>query len=216
MDRPIFAYISVALEHSGDRTDGLAISRPHGLMLHSMERSKHDSGGCHRMYCRHLCQLSFTVSSCTLLVAIQILGTDDRALSAPCCFAPHTQIHSGAVHIHTCSRWALNRINTTVHQLVHFQSPVVHLCFAAFFYLIDCSSRMLRPVSVLKNVGDIGINVIRNVYPNLSWLMPSDPIPSLGSPINCPYRNLGNVLSVDIPAPRSVAIDMSSIRAAGR
>jgi uncharacterized membrane protein len=40
------------------------------------------------------------------------------------------------------------------------------LAFAAFFYLIDYASRLLRPVSILTRVGDEGIAVLETVYPN--------------------------------------------------
>ncbi len=42
------------------------------------------------------------------------------------------------------------------------------LSFAAFFYLIDYASRLLRPITILTNVGDSGITVIESVYPELS------------------------------------------------
>jgi uncharacterized membrane protein len=40
--------------------------------------------------------------------------------------------------------------------------------FAAFFYLIDYASRLLRPITVLTSIGNNGIAVIENVYPELS------------------------------------------------
>ena len=36
--------------------------------------------------------------------------------------------------------------------------------FAAFFFLIDYASRLLRPISILASVGDKGIDVIEQVY----------------------------------------------------
>lgn len=42
------------------------------------------------------------------------------------------------------------------------------LSFAAFFYLIDYASRLLRPISILAHVGDDGIAVVESVYPDPS------------------------------------------------
>jgi uncharacterized membrane protein len=41
-------------------------------------------------------------------------------------------------------------------------------CFAAFFYLIDYASRLLRPISILGRVGSHGLGVIESVYPDQS------------------------------------------------
>jgi len=47
-------------------------------------------------------------------------------------------------------------------------------CFAAFLYLIDYASRLLRPISVLTHVANSGFAVIESVYPEPSF-GPSDP-----------------------------------------
>jgi len=50
---------------------------------------------------------------------------------------------------------AQNRIDKDVYQLVTFFSALLGVfSFAAFFYLIDYASRLLRPISILFNVGD--------------------------------------------------------------
>jgi uncharacterized membrane protein len=41
-------------------------------------------------------------------------------------------------------------------------------CFAAFLYLIDYASRLLRPISVLTHVANSGFAVIESVYPEPS------------------------------------------------
>jgi len=41
-------------------------------------------------------------------------------------------------------------------------------CFAAFLYLIDYASRLLRPISVLTHVAGSGLAVIKSVYPEPS------------------------------------------------
>jgi uncharacterized membrane protein len=60
----------------------------------------------------------------------------------------------------------LNKTGTTVHQLVVFVAAALGLgCFAAFLYLIDYASRLLRPISILRFVGNEGLAVIESVYP---------------------------------------------------
>jgi uncharacterized membrane protein len=62
-----------------------------------------------------------------------------------------------------------NRIDQKVHELPLFVAGIMGvLSFAAFFYLIDYASRLLRPITVLSNVGNNGLAVIRDVYPQLS------------------------------------------------
>lgn len=70
---------------------------------------------------------------------------------------------------------AQNRIDKDVHQLVMFLAALLGLsCFAAFFYLIDYASRLLRPISILAHVGNEGLAVIESVYPDSS-LRPDTP-----------------------------------------
>jgi uncharacterized membrane protein len=60
------------------------------------------------------------------------------------------------------------RSGTNVPQTAVFVSSVLGMiCFAAFFYLIDYASRLLRPVSILANVANNGLKVIEKVYPFL-------------------------------------------------
>jgi uncharacterized membrane protein len=60
-------------------------------------------------------------------------------------------------------------IGKSVPQLATFLSSLLGICcFAAFFYLIDYASRLLRPVSILAHVADDGIDVIEAVYPSPS------------------------------------------------
>lgn len=62
-----------------------------------------------------------------------------------------------------------NRIEKDVHQLVMFVAALLGISsFAAFFFLIDYASRLLRPVSVLAAVGSEGLAVVGTVYPDLS------------------------------------------------
>jgi uncharacterized membrane protein len=64
---------------------------------------------------------------------------------------------------------ALNRIQVSVFQLVAFVAACLGiLCFAAFLFLIDYASRLLRPISIIGLVGKAGLAVIRTVYPDPS------------------------------------------------
>ncbi len=83
---------------------------------------------------------------------------------------------------------AQNRMEKDVHQLVVLLATVLGiLSFAAFFYLIDYAARLLRPISILTQVGSDGLAVIEGVYPD----------PSLGP-------TLQNAASDGLGAPRAV------------
>ena len=63
---------------------------------------------------------------------------------------------------------AQNLMENEVHQLVMLLAMVLGVfSFAAFFYLIDYASRLLRPISLLAHVGAAGIAVTESVYPDL-------------------------------------------------
>jgi uncharacterized membrane protein len=58
---------------------------------------------------------------------------------------------------------------TSVHQLVAFVVGLLGLiCIVAFLFLIDYAARMLRPVSLVRRVGEYGLEVIKSVYPEQS------------------------------------------------
>jgi uncharacterized membrane protein len=64
---------------------------------------------------------------------------------------------------------AQNKLEKDVHQLIIFLTALLGIfSFAAFFYLIDYASRLLRPISVLGHVGSDGLAVIESVYPDPS------------------------------------------------
>lgn len=61
---------------------------------------------------------------------------------------------------------ALNRIETSVPELVVIITGVLGMtCLLAFLFLIDYAARLLRPVSLVKLVGDAGLAVMDSVYP---------------------------------------------------
>jgi len=64
---------------------------------------------------------------------------------------------------------AQNKVDKDVNQLVVFVATLLGiLSFAAFFYLIDYASRLMRPISILAHVGEDGIAVVEAVYPDPS------------------------------------------------
>lgn len=61
---------------------------------------------------------------------------------------------------------ALDRMDAAVPQLVTFVSGLLgFICLAAFLFLIDYAARLLRPVSLVKRVGQAGLQVMEEVYP---------------------------------------------------
>ena len=103
-----------------------------------------------------------------------------------------------------------NRMETNVHQLPLFVAALLSLlCFAAFLYLIDYASRLLRPISILTRVGNDGLDVIASVYPDLSLGpgMPPSQRQKLGAPDRVIYHrgNSGIVLAANINALRAAA-----------
>jgi len=64
---------------------------------------------------------------------------------------------------------ALNRIETSVPQLVLVITALLGIgCLIAFLFLIDYAARMLRPVSLVKRVGDAELRVLASVYPEIT------------------------------------------------
>ena len=64
---------------------------------------------------------------------------------------------------------AADRTETSVHQFVAFVTGLFGLiCIVAFLFLIDYAARMLRPVSLVRSVGEYGLEVMESVYPQQS------------------------------------------------
>jgi uncharacterized membrane protein len=69
----------------------------------------------------------------------------------------------------------VGRMETKVHELPFSVAAVLGvLSLANFLYLIDYASRLLRPVSIVRRLGEMGLTVIDSVYP--------DPTKSPGTP----------------------------------
>jgi uncharacterized membrane protein len=83
---------------------------------------------------------------------------------------------------------ARNRLDSVPHFIMSLAALLGLVSTVAFLFLIDYAARMLRPVSVVWRVGELGLRVIQSVYPN-----------SIQEPRNIPQspRQLG-------PAQRTV------------
>ena len=115
----------------------------------------------------NLAFLVFTFGS--LLVAIQVASAQlTPRIIATTLLSDRTIKYCVGLFIFTLlfSVSAQNRIGTEVRQFPVFVAALLGIvCFAAFFYLIDHASRLLRPVTVLSHVGNKGLDVIAAVYP---------------------------------------------------
>jgi uncharacterized membrane protein len=117
--------------------------------------------------------LSFVVFTFgSLLVAIQVASAQlTSRIIATTLLRNDVVKYTVALFIFTLmfALGAQNRMEKDVHQLVMLLAALlVILSFAAFFYLIDYASRLLRPITILAHVGGDGLSVIENVYPVLS------------------------------------------------
>ena len=77
-------------------------------------------------------------------------------------------------------------------------------CVTAFLYLIDHAARLLRPISIARRIGDMGIHVIETVYPNV--VRDGDVRPATHRMLEAPTRTIphrgtsGIVLAVNLKA----------------
>lgn len=135
-----------------------------------------DASGAKAMYdaivTANLSFLVFTFGS--LLVAVQVASAQlTPRIIATTLLSDRTIKYCVGLFIFTLlfAISAQNRMGggTEVRQLVVFVAALLGIiCFAAFFYLIDHASRLLRPVSVLSQVGNRGLEVVASVYPEPS------------------------------------------------
>jgi len=74
-------------------------------------------------------------------------------------------------------------------------------CLAAFLFLIDYAARLLRPVSLVKRVGDEGLTVIDSVYPEKLEAASNDTLPQDPGPVERTILHRGTsgvVLAVNV------------------
>jgi len=98
---------------------------------------------------------------------------------------------------------AINRIEGTVPQLSVFLIGTLGLvCLAAFLFLIDYAARLLRPVSLVKRVGDQALKVIESVYPENLTTEPDATTTEDAGPVERTILHRGRssiILAVDVP-----------------
>ena len=149
--------------------------------------------------------LVFTFGS--LLVAIQVAsGQYTPRIIATTLLRDNVIRYTVGLFVFTflfCVR-ALNHLETTVPQLATFVIGLLGLiCLAAFLFLIDYAARLLRPVSLVKRVGDDGLAVIESVYPEKLTGAPSAAAPPQDAgPVERTILHRGTsgiILAVDVP-----------------
>ncbi len=110
--------------------------------------------------------LVFTFGS--LLVAIQVAsGQMTPRIIATTLLRDNVVRYSVGLFVFTLmfAVTTLARIEKAVYQLPLFVVGVLGLlCMAVFLYLIDYAARLLRPVSILGRIAEMGIEVIGSVY----------------------------------------------------
>jgi uncharacterized membrane protein len=129
--------------------------------------------------------LVFTFGS--LLVAIQVAGGQytpriiattllrDRVIRGTVGFFAFTLIF--ALRVLTRMDEAAHQFNTFIAACLGISSMMV------FLFLIDYAARFLRPVSIVAKVGEFGVDVIQNVYPDPTERpRPGPPPARLGPP----------------------------------
>jgi uncharacterized membrane protein len=62
---------------------------------------------------------------------------------------------------------ARNRLETVPHFVVSLAAIWGLVSIVAFLFLIDYAARMLRPISIVWHIGELGLKVIQQVYPEL-------------------------------------------------
>jgi uncharacterized membrane protein len=148
--------------------------------------------------------LVFTFGS--LLVAIQVAGGQYTPRIIATTFLRDNAIRFTVAYFTFTLLFNLRVLSRMGDEMVHqfntFLASMLGLVsLAVFLYLIDYAARMLRPVSIVNRVGESGIAVIRNVYPE-STTGPR-PVESSGRTAS-PDRTVANtgtsgiVLAVDL------------------
>jgi uncharacterized membrane protein len=115
--------------------------------------------------------LSFMVFTFgSLLVAIQIAGGQlTPRIIATTLLRDNIVRYSVGLFVFTLvfTVMALDRLDTTVHQLAAFIVALLGIAsMAMFLFLIDYAARLLRPVSIAARIGELGVSVIESIYPH--------------------------------------------------
>ena len=93
----------------------------------------------------------------------------------------------------------------TVHQFNTFIAAILGIVsVVVFLYLIDHAARLLRPVSLVRRVGESGITIIRSLYPEKASRV--DPMKSVRK-LASPDRTIAHVGTSDIV----IALDLAGL-----
>jgi len=155
--------------------------------------------------------LVFTFGS--LLVAIQIAGGQlTPRIIATTLLRDNVVRYSVGLFVFTLALAvsSLNRLQGHVPQLVAFIVAVLGIaCLTNFLFLIDYAARLLRPGTILSRVGDMGLEVIKMVYPQ--------PVGAVRDPAEAgPPSNAARTLLHEGTSGVLLALDVSSLVAAAR
>jgi uncharacterized membrane protein len=150
--------------------------------------------------------LVFTFGS--LLVAIQVAGGQlTPRIIATILLRNNVVRYSVGLFVFTLvfAVGALNRQHETVFEFVALVGSLLGIaCIADFLFLIDYAARLLRPVSVLAQVGDEGMAMIISVYPDPATALTPE-VAFLHAQPSMPSRDVVHrgtspiVLAVDLP-----------------
>ena len=160
--------------------------------------------------------LVFTFGS--LLVAIQVAGGQyTPRIIATLLLRDNVIRYTVGYFVFTllCALRVLTRTDAAVQQLNTFIAATLGLVsIMVFLHLIDYAARFLRPVSLVERVGQLGVQVLNNVYPEETVRpLPFEPAVKLGS-LERIVVNLdrpGVVLAVNIPGLVKLAREADGI-----
>src|SRR6476646_9323498 len=116
--------------------------------------------------------LSFTVFTfSSLLVAIQVAGGQyTPRIIATALLRNNVIRYTVGIFVFTFvfEIKSLSLIEKSVPQLVLFAGGLLgFICIVAFLFLIDYAAKLLRPISLVRYVGEQGLRVLSGVYPVL-------------------------------------------------
>ena len=148
--------------------------------------------------------LVFTFGS--LLVAIQVAGGQlTPRIIATALLRDNVVRYSVGLYVFTLvfAVTALNRLHGHVYHLVTLSVIVLGVvCMTNFLFLIDYAARLLRPVSVCARIGDTGVEVIDQMYPEPFGEPEEDYGPTTQGPHAREMVHMGAsrvVVAVDVP-----------------
>src|SRR4051794_16690990 len=164
--------------------------------------------------------LSFTVFTFgSLLVAIQVAGSQlTPRIIATMLLRNNVVKYTVGLFVFTLmfALSAQNQMEKDVHQLVVFVTALLCIVsFAAFLFVIDYASRLLRPISILTRACEYGLAVIEDIYPahSLGAENEAGKNPPLGPPeqVICRRGTSGILLAVNVAPLMAEAERVSGI-----